>query len=298
MAYIALSCHCLYSHCAVSHVFAYVMLYIRPYSGVDLRMIVPYIQKFYSINVMTTDEQTAVDAVSDTSLCSNYDTIDNNNNSSSGNVLNESLTSSSTHGSTCQAVLVVTALWEALSQCIPRHVMQCVFTTTGIHHDSVLVQAWQTATSGSDYTSTNDSNASGIVEYKLYLVNPYLSQCFVYCNEFHTYYSKDAHHKYTHTNKDAHHKPLIVWLYCSTFNITDVKAACECIEEYDVQGNLLKDLFKAAIEDDSSVSSNVPVKELNVSDACTIAYSKHINLNALHRCIRLPTAIAVATRIL
>jgi hypothetical protein len=117
---------------------------------------------------MTTDERTAVDdAVSDTRLCSNYDTVDNNNsnNSSSNNVLNESLTSSSTHGSsngTCQAVLVVTALWGALSQCIPRDVMQCVFTTTGVHHDSVLVQAWQTATSGSDYTSTNDGNTSGI----------------------------------------------------------------------------------------------------------------------------------------
>jgi hypothetical protein len=66
-------------------------------------------------------------------------------------------------------------------------------------------------------------------------------------------------------------------------NITDVKVACECIEEYDVQGSLIKDLFIAAVEDDSSVSATVPVQELNVSHTAYLIYTRS-TLNALHRC--------------
>jgi hypothetical protein len=63
-----------------------------------------------------------------------------------------------------------------------------------------------------------------------------------------------------------------------------VKAACECVEEYDVQGSLLKDLFIAAVEDDSSVGATVPVQELNVSVASlphTANTSTFSHLNAL-----------------
>jgi hypothetical protein len=240
-------------------------------------MIVPHIYKFYSNNVVaTSDEQTAADdAVSDTRLCSNYDTADNNNNNngSSNNVLNESLTSSSTHGSsgTSQAVLVVTALWESLSQCIPHDVMQCVFTTTGIPHDSLLVQAWRKVSNNSH----DDISTSGSYLHKLLNIHSALYVCS----------SNHAIQIYTcYYSKECSQQTIICGFESIT---TDVKVACECIEEYDVQGNLLKDLYKAATTQTSSSSStnsdSVPVQELNVSD--TLHHTR-TRLNALHRCHR------------